>query len=294
MPQQLAEKLAIDIRKFIAIESLAAGVRLTERGLGTKFRVSRSPVRRALKRLAREGIVTPNPGGGYLVSSRARELSKRDANRQVEPNIEEKCYLQIADDRLSGSLPERITENEFLRRYGMSRKHLRNILRRMSQEGWIERLPGHGWMFLQTLTSSETYNQSYRFRILVEPLAILEPAFKLNVTALERCKEQQKALASNTSKRLSPAEIFDANSKLHEVIAECSGNVFIIDTLARINRLRRLMEYRKVVDIRVVSRRSREHVTLIDLLLEGHREAAADFMRLHLRNAAREKASNDD
>jgi DNA-binding GntR family transcriptional regulator len=294
MSQQLAEKLTIDIRKFIAVENLAAGVRLTERGLGTKFRVSRSPVRRALKRLATEGVVTPNPDGGYLVSSRARRLSMRDADRHVEPHVEEKVYLQIADDRLSGLLPERITENEFLRRYGMSREHLRNILRRMSQEGWIERLPGHGWMFLQTLTSSEAYNQSYRFRILVEPSAILEPSFKLNVTALERCQEQQRALVTNRNKRLSPAEIFDANSKLHETIAECSGNMFIIDTLVRINRLRRLMEYRQVVDIRAVSRRSREHLTLIDLLLEGHREAAADFMRLHLRNAAREKVSNDD
>jgi len=73
-------------------------------------------------------------------------------------------------------------------------------------------------------------------------------------------------------------------------VPACSGNVFIVESLKRINRLRRLMEYRKAVDRHAAARRCREHKTLIELLLSGQREAAADFIRLHLRDAAREKA----
>lgn len=51
-----------------------------------------------------------------------------------------------------------------------------------------------------------------------------------------------------------------------------------------------LMEYKKDVDRTASAMRCKEHLTLIDLLLSGQREAAADFMRLHLRDAAREKA----
>lgn len=37
---------------------------------------------------------------------------------------------------------------------------------------------------------------------------------------------------------------------------------------------------------------ARQHLTLIDMLLAGQLEAAADFMRLHLRNAVREKSDS--
>jgi DNA-binding GntR family transcriptional regulator len=50
------------------------------------------------------------------------------------------------------------------------------------------------------------------------------------------------------------------------------------------------MEYRKAVNREAAARRCREHKTLIELLLSGQREAAGDFIRLHLRDAAREKA----
>lgn len=54
----------------------------------------------------------------------------------------------------------------------------------------------------------------------------------------------------------------------HETIAAFSGNVSIVASLKRINRLRRPVENRKAVD----------------------HEAAADFTRLHLRDVAREMA----
>lgn len=60
----------------------------------------------------------------------------------------------------------------------------------MANEGWIERLPGHGREFLPVLTSVEAYEDSFRFWLLIEPSAILEPRFTLNRPALEHCREQ--------------------------------------------------------------------------------------------------------
>jgi DNA-binding GntR family transcriptional regulator len=154
------------------------------------------------------------------------------------------------------------------------------------------RLPGHGWLFLPVLTSAETYSQGYRFRLLIESAGILEPTFKLDKEALLRCRAEQEALANGGARTASPPYLFDANTRLHETIAACSGNAFILDALSRLDRIRRLMEYRKAVDRDQAERRCREHLTLIDLLLSGQREAAADFLRLHLRSAAKEKAAN--
>jgi DNA-binding GntR family transcriptional regulator len=162
----------------------------------------------------------------------------------------------------------------------------------MTQEGWVERLPGHGWTFLPILTSAETYHQGYRFRLLIEAAGILEPTFRLDKDALLRCRAEQEALANGAVHTASPAYLFDANSRLHETIAACSGNAFIVDSLVRLDRIRRLMEYRKAVDRNQAERRCREHLTLIDLLLTDQRDAAADFLRLHLRNAVREKTTD--
>ena len=284
----LGEQLAGKIEQMIAQEPLEPGMPLVERALGERFMVSRSPVREALRLLAERGTVGPRPEGGYVVLKKPK-VSPFAAALESEP-FEEKIYLQIGEDRLSGTLPEKISESDLMRRYGVTKAQLGAILRRIAKEGWIERLPGHGWQFLPILTSGETYDQAYRFRILIEFAALHEPGFKVDEAALRKCLAEQQALIDGAVEWASPAQLFDANTRLHETIAGFSGNVFIVESLKRINRLRRLMEYRKAVNRVAAARRCQEHKTLIELLLSGQREAAADFIRLHLRDAAREKA----
>ncbi|WP_395406931.1 GntR family transcriptional regulator [Pseudoduganella sp. UC29_106] len=286
MASQVADQLVVSIKEHIVARQLAPGTRLSERGLAEQFRVSRSPVREALKKLEENAIVLKQPEGGYVVG----ETPPETPSEEEGASREEEIYLRIAQDRLAGELPERFTENQMMRRYGVTRAVLNNILRRMAQEGWAERLMGHGWAFLPTLSSSEAYNQGYRLRIVLEPAALLEPGYRLNEKELRRCLQEQQALLDGGIETASPAHIFDANSRLHEVIAGFSGNAFIVDALRRVNRLRRLMEYKKDVDRVASARRCREHVRLIELLLSGKREEAADYLRLHLRDAAREKA----
>lgn len=289
MASQVAEQLVISISDYIAEEQLQPGTRLPERTLAEHFRVSRSPIREALKRLQDEGIVEKNDEGGYAVRMVPTGIPE-EVVLSVEENHEEVAYLKIAEDRLAGRLPDRFSENELQRRYELTRTQVSNILRRMMHEGWAERLLGHGWAFLPTLTSSETYNQGYRFRILMEPMALLEPTYKLDAKELLRRRQEQEALLQGGVETASPAQLFDANSRLHETIAGFSGNIFILESLRRVNRLRRLMEYQKSVDRAASARRCQEHLILIDLLLKDQREEAADYMRLHLRDASREKA----
>ncbi|MEX3958881.1 GntR family transcriptional regulator [Trinickia sp. EG282A] len=292
MPRALADVLATNIHQHITQSGMAPGTRLPERALAEQFNVSRSPVREALKRLAAQSVVAAHPDGGYAVAEGIAPASGAGVIEIETVDADEQTYLAIAEDRLAGRLEDRITENELMRRYGITRAQLHAVLRRMAQEGWIERRPGHGWMFQSVLTSAESYRQGYRYRLLIEAAGILEPTFRLDRDALTRCRIEQEALANGGVRTASPAALFDANSRLHETIAACSGNVFILDGLRRLDRLRRLMEYRKAVDRDQAERRCREHLTLIDLLLEDQREAAADFMKLHLRNAVREKTSD--
>jgi DNA-binding GntR family transcriptional regulator len=285
----LAEQLAGQIVEHVQTERLERGARLTERHLAALLNVSRSPVRGALQLLEKRGLVRRDSDGGYFT---ARSPSRIRLVHKPIISKEETLYLQIAEDRLSGRIPEKVTENSLIRTYKATRGEIVRILRRAAEEGWAERHAGHGWSFLPVLTSPEVYQQSYRFRMLIEPQGILEPTFQLNRAALLRSREQQQMMIDGNGLRLSPAALFVIGSRFHETLIRCSGNSFLIDALERINRLRRLIEYRKLVDRASWLKRCREHIQLVDILLEGNREAASEFLRNHLEAGAKAKVED--
>lgn len=276
----LAASLVSQIATHIRSEGLRHGDRLTERKLAEQFRVSRSPVRSAMKQLQEAGVLAADERSGYRVAD--VEAAARISDAPDEADTDEQVYLQIAQDRVSGKLPERITENEFLRRYDLTKGRLAKLLRRMGQEGWIERLPGHGWEFQPVLTSLEAYRDSYRFRQLIEPAGLLEPRFALNRPALEQRLEQQRWLVEGGIWKIADARLFELNSGMHESIIECSRNIFLIDGLKRVDRLRRLFDYGQMLDRDVARDRCIEHVELLNLVLAGKNSEASEFLHQHL------------
>lgn len=56
---------------------------------------------------------------------------------------------------------------------------------------------------------------------------------------------------------VSSATLFEVNSRLHQAIIVCSGNSFFVESLKRIDTLRRLMEYRHLSSV------SREKTTVV-------------------------------
>jgi DNA-binding GntR family transcriptional regulator len=281
--------LAHRIVEYIRTEQLPPGTRLPGRKLAERFRVSRSPIERALRLLERHRVVLPSDSGGYAVCSAAAGVSPEALGAQPEPE-DERLYLRLADDHTTGRLPSRASENELIRRYGASRAMVVRALQRAAGEGWTERLPGRGWTFISLLTSELTYEQICRYRIVVEPAAMLEPTFILNRPAIEACYAEQIALFGTADSGLSPVEIFESGSRFHQVVLDCSHNPFFINGLAQVNKVRRLVEYRKTLASRNWSQRCQEHARIAELLLNGAREEASALMRKHLEEGAREKS----
>ncbi|WP_426245038.1 GntR family transcriptional regulator [Nocardioides sp. LHG3406-4] len=280
-PTPLSREVAGRIGELIRDGRLGHGDRLVERRLAEDLGVSRSPVRGALQLLRDEGIA--GPGAVGLVVIRTPESMPADPDDPVE------LYERLARDRLSGELAERVTEAALLRRYGCGRAALRDALRRVASEGWIERLPGYGWRFLPTLTTLRGYEESYRFRLAIEPAALLEPGFLADRPALEARRGEQQALLDGGVHTVSDRELFDLNSRLHETIIGCSHNEFFIDGLTRVDRLRRLIEYRQRLDPERALVRCREHISLVDAILAGRLVDASELMREHLSSVIPEK-----
>src|SRR5262249_38927294 len=155
------------IVEHIREQGLPAGHHLGAQQLADLFRVSRAPVSAALKDLDEAGIVYSEPNRGFFVAKAIGHLPPAVPAPPAEED-EEKLYFQIAGDRLSGTLPDRMSENELMRRYGVSRGRLQRLLGQIAEEGWIQRRPGHGWEFGSTLNSGEAYAKAYQFRAVIE------------------------------------------------------------------------------------------------------------------------------
>ncbi len=154
-PSPLTPQIAARIIDYARDQPLRANDHLPAQKLADLFRVSRSPVNDALKLLEARGSYGARP----TAASSWRRTRRRwppTAPADASPEAGEEAYFQLADDRLSGRLPDRVSENEIMRRYGLSRSEAIRILTRMAREGWVERLPGKGWGFLPVLTSDRS------------------------------------------------------------------------------------------------------------------------------------------
>lgn len=284
---QIAERIVA----YIRTRQLGRGQHLPAQALADILRVSRAPINEALKLLEQMNVVQLHPNRGFFLQRDARELNEFELPATGDGS-EDDVYFAIADDRLSGKLPDRLSENEFMRIYSVSRGKLVKILHRIAQEGWIERRPGHGWEFREILTSREAYEAGYRFRATIESAAVLEPGFRIDPTAFQEMRRQQETLMSgDTAWKVSKSELFRTNSEFHEVIVGCSRNPFLVDALHKMNRLRRLIEYRLTADRSRQKNICEEHLHILDLLEQGELTAASAFLRKHIEDAMRIKAA---
>ena len=289
----LTAQLASQILDHIRSNNLARGQHLPSQTLADAFRVSRAPVNSAFKFLENMGVVRFEANRGYFLAADAADLAalKLLVNEAGE---EDESYFEIAEDRLAGKLPQQVTENELMRRYRLPRSRLVKILNRIAQEGWIERLPGHGWEFRQTLTSRDSYEAGYRFRATIESAAVLEPTFRIDRESFRQAREQQEALLQGGLLRLSRAQLFTINSELHETIVGWGGNEFFLDAIRRVNRLRRLIEYRVTLDRSRLTQQCHEHLEILDLLDAGNVTEASGYLQRHIHGASTLKSPSVD
>lgn len=289
----LSAHLASQILDHIRSNGLSRDQHLPSQALADAFRVSRAPVNSAFKILENMGVVRFEANRGYFLATDAKDLASLKLLVNAESE-EDESYFALAEDRLAGKLPQQVSENELMRRYDLPRTRLLKILNRIAQEGWIERLPGRGWEFRRTLTSRDSYEAGYRFRATIESAAVLEPTFRVDREAFRQAREQQEALLQGGLLRLSRAQLFRINSELHETIVACSGNEFFLDSVKRVNRLRRLIEYHVTLDRSRLTRQCHEHLEILDLLEAGKTTEASVYLRRHIEGAKSVKSPGVD
>lgn len=266
-----------------------SGDPLREEAFAKELGVSRSPIRRGFALLAELGLAIKEPNRGYFLTTDARGI---DAGKlPFEVDIFEDFYLRVVDDVLDGNITTTFFEAELQRRYQVPRGQLMKVLSRLANEGMVERKPGQGWEISSFLHDTEAHIQSYRFRMAIEPAAILEPSYKVDAAAFAKARKAQEDMLEGDIFKLSRSQLFQIGAQFHELIVRCSGNAFFLEAIRRQNQLRRFMAYKSNVDRSRLISQSKEHIHLLDLIEAGRREDAAEFLRNHLDVVSRLKTA---
>lgn len=285
-PSRLQADLAASIAALVRERRLAPGTRLNELRLARAFRVSRTPVRAALRLLASRGILEARPNQGFFLAVPGDAID-RSALPPSGGREADRLYLAIARDRLAGLLPDDFSEADLIRRYGVSRPLLVRVLGQMAEVGLVARDPGRGWSFLPAIETESAQQESYRFRMLVEPAALLEPGFVLDREWAERMRARHQRFIEEPWEDTASIPFFEMNAEFHERLAASSGNRYLHMAVQQQNRLRRFLNYDWLYGAERVVVSCREHLEILDRLEEGDRELAALLMRRHLERASR-------
>jgi DNA-binding GntR family transcriptional regulator len=161
---------------------------------------------------------------------------------------------------------------------------------RAAREGWAEQKEGYGWRFLPVAKTPEAFDQIYRFRQSIEPTAMLEPSFTIDLKVLSEQRRLQEHMLEADLGGMLDETLLANGSIFHEEIIKLSGNPFFLMALQRVNRMRRLMEYRAQIDRARLVEQCTEHLEILDLLERGDVADASDKMRQHLSGALKRKS----
>jgi DNA-binding GntR family transcriptional regulator len=278
---RLAGRILIHARE----RGFGPGAWLSENALAQTFGVSRTPVRGALAVLSKRGLLNVVPRRGYILKRAVRD-------QDLEPYADfagedERLLQRMAADRFSGSLPDQVSEADLMRRYGVARGALARVLNGMVQDNVIERRSGNGWRFLPALDATQLHEDSYRFRLLIEPACVLEPTFKVDKARAQRLRQIHVALLADGLEKLSSSKFFELNAEFHEFVAGCSHNRFLEQAVINQNRLRRFFSYITVPAPERMRVSCSEHVAILDRLMVGEREHAATLLWRHLLGSSR-------
>jgi DNA-binding GntR family transcriptional regulator len=284
-PSRLQRELSAGIMDLIRSEGLAPGTRLAEVALAERLQVSRTPVRAALKLLATGKLVRAGKHGGYFVTDAVAASHK--VLRKLAPDNTDRLFLAIASDRRAGRLPDEVSERDLMQRYAATRPVVQRVLTKLAEVAAVQRKPGHGWRFHPIFMDEQARHESYRYRLMIEPAALLEPGFRLDPAWAADMRRRHVEVLTMPWNEAAVIPLYEINAAFHEGLAAASGNRYLLVAIQQQNRLRRFGNYDWTFGHERVLVNCREHLAILDQLEAGQHEAAAALLRRHLESAAK-------
>lgn len=193
--------------------------------------------------------------------------------------LAEQLYETLEGAIINGRLRpgERLVAEELASHFGVSRIPLRECLRALDANGWVEIRARHGSYVRRR--SLEELQDLFEVRTMLEGHAA-------RLAAARRTEEQLAELrrlvvdgrvAATAKDQQRVAEI---NRAFHGVVAECTNNKVMSSTLKKLSL--RVQWYFSTVSVDRGKHSMEEHARLVDALQSGYGDAAADIIVHHI------------
>ena len=188
---------------------------------------------------------------------------------------------------------EHLVTQELAERFGVSHTPIREALITLAGIGIIDLLPNRGAV-VRRVTADEV-REVCQVRRVLECEATRSACGRIDPDQLHALAADLRGLMA-PEQRPGPAFIERAraiDSRLHDLIAESSGNGFLAKELSRLKTLFRA--FRDVAwqhdqahnDYHRLTEEAREHLAVVEALLAGDAKEAARAMARHIRSGAR-------
>lgn len=248
---------------------------LTLADLSSRYQVSATPVRAAVKQLIHEGYLEQQ--GNKRLAIRMIGAGPVNCETAV-PEPPKDWYRIVANDLIRLSLrgePLLLREESTAEKYGISRSSIREIFSRLAGEGVLEHIRRCGWR-LRPLRPADL--DAYTdIRVLME-LKALEEAWPRLVD------EDLSAMLAENHLAENPGDPPVVDDSLHGYLVKKAGNPYISDFFARHGeRYRNLFVWIGLdhsLEVQVVH----DHRRILQALLRRDRPAADKALVEHIRH----------
>lgn len=213
---------------------------------------------------------------------------------EIQRTMAQQIFLRIQEDIMDGTIKDGqiISERSLEQRFKVSRTPIKEALKLLESEGWVEITPRYKTRV--TSFGVEDMSEILPVRIAMEGLAI-----KLCIQTFNKPKEkdfsdlliQLESLYSSISKN--DSSLIDAynnlDSKFHKMICVHSNNKFILDFNTKMGSLFKRV-YRNIpLNLERVKAGSSELIAIINYILKNNVILADISMSEHIINSTNQK-----
>lgn len=198
---------------------------------------------------------------------------------QPAPMLRQQVYEALEQLIVDGTLApgEHLVETELATRLGVSRGPVREALHSLNRDGWVELRPRQGAFVRQP--SGPEVEDFFHVRSLLEAECARLAAERVDETGSALLRELLRkgwAAVAEDDER----ELVRANDALHMAIADLAGNT----TLQELTKLlrRRSQWYFTPVSRTRATHAWREHEQIVEAIVDGQPDAAAQHLRDHV------------
>jgi DNA-binding GntR family transcriptional regulator len=184
-----------------------------------------------------------------------------------------------------GLLPGQwLVEREIGKVYNISRTPVREVLRRLVSDGFLELKPGKGYLVRKL--SLEEIIEIFQAREAVEGMAARLACQKGDEGFFVRIKEIRQRLEKLNLDENSAAGVVIGN-ELHGTIAEAADNSLVFEFYEKLKNLAALTRNISKKSVGIEKRSQEAHLALMNALEEKNADKSEQRMREHLRNTCR-------